>query len=217
MRNIAILLLIITTQIFSQSYSPGDHEVLVMPTAYTMPAGSAYFSDYELFVLTFGYAPTSSTHISAGILFPVTTEFYRTFTIGVKQNYFESGHFSGAAFGTASLEQGGYMIGNVFSIGGIDRNFNIGLAYNSEYEGPGYSRFIYMLGSKFDISQTVSLLAEFESSNDKFNFDLTGGIVSLGVRFRDDNITWEIAGFRVINASSESMIFLPFVKVSMIL
>lgn len=217
MKKIILFILSLTVQVLSQSYQPGDHEVLIMPTAYTMPKGSAYFSDYEVFLLSSGYAVTSTTHISAAVLFPVYKGFYNTATFGIKQNYYRSNGFSGAAFSSITVYSGAFLIGNVFSLGTPERNFNIGVAYYSQLEESRNSQFVYMLGSKFDVSRSVSILAEFDGLNYAYASDFNGGIISLGLRFRSDDITWEIAGIRDLSNNSGSLLFFPFVKATLIL
>lgn len=62
----------------NEGFQAGAHDLLIMPTAYTMPKGNAYFSNYELFLLNFGLVLTSSAHLGIMVLFFVFTEFYET-------------------------------------------------------------------------------------------------------------------------------------------
>ena len=121
-----LIWLILTSAILTfasgQNYRNGDHELLIMPTAYTMPQGSSYFTDYELFFLNYTYAPTKSTHIGAFMLFPVVSEAFETITVGVKQNYYSSEKFAGAVFGSYTFKSGFASVGNVFSLGSSKAN-----------------------------------------------------------------------------------------------
>jgi hypothetical protein len=83
-------------QLNAQDYKVGDHELLIMPTAYTMEAGDSYLTNYELFFLNYTYAVTSSTHLGIFTLFPITSEFLKTITFGLKQKYID-GDFINAA------------------------------------------------------------------------------------------------------------------------
>ena len=56
---IFVVILLLTNGLFGREYKVGDHELCIMPTAYTMPAGNSYFTDYELFFLNFTFAPTN--------------------------------------------------------------------------------------------------------------------------------------------------------------
>lgn len=79
------ILIFLPIFIYPQAYLPGDNELLIMPTAYTMPVNKSYFSDYEVFLLNYSYALSSSTHLSVFSLFPITKSFYETLTLGIKQ------------------------------------------------------------------------------------------------------------------------------------
>ncbi len=216
MKKILIISAFLFVSCYSQEYKPGDHEVLIMPTAFTMPKGSGYFTDYELFLISGGYAITSTTHISAAVVLPVVENFYKSATLGIKQNYFRSSFFSGALFCSLTFESVNFVIGNVFTLGIPERNFNIGIAYYSQLDNTRNSQVIYMLGSKFDVSESVSLLAEYENANEAFSTDF-GGLLSLGVRFKSGNLSWEIAGLRPLEKTSGSLLFLPLVKATLIL
>ncbi len=37
----------------TSGFGAGDHELMLQPTAYTMPAGTSYLTDYELFFLNY--------------------------------------------------------------------------------------------------------------------------------------------------------------------
>jgi len=64
------VILLLTNGLFGREYQVGDHELFAMPTAYTMPAGNTYFTDYELVFLNFTFAPTNRTH--AGFFYTVS-------------------------------------------------------------------------------------------------------------------------------------------------
>lgn len=65
MRRMILLTLICFagTVLSAREYAPGDHELVFMPTAYTMNTGEVYFSDYEPISLNSVFALTNSTHI----------------------------------------------------------------------------------------------------------------------------------------------------------
>ena len=62
-----------------------DQALFFLPTAFLPPAGSFTFRDFELFFMTLGYSPSARTAISAGLLFPVSSE-VQVLTTGIKQN-----------------------------------------------------------------------------------------------------------------------------------
>ena len=106
--SLALLSILIINVFVKEKFRAGDHELLLMPTAYIMPKGISYFSDYELFFLNYTRAFTSRTHIGIFTLFPITTKFLETITIGFKQNYYRASIFELAFWGTYTPKGEGY-------------------------------------------------------------------------------------------------------------
>jgi hypothetical protein len=190
----------------AQNYNVGDHELLFMPTAATMPKDSSYIASYELILLNYTYAVTGRTHISALMMFPITVDAFETFSIGIKQNYYRSEIFQGAVFGSFTFKGKTYSIGNVFSFGKEKFNAHIGLGYfNTEENNLGNT--VYMIGVKGKISRKISLIAELEGS-DKGSSNL----ISFGVRFTGETLFFDLGGFRPTSGYSGDLIMFPFVK-----
>ena len=123
-----VVILLLANGLFGREYQVGDHELCLMPTAYTMPVGSTYFTDYELFFLNFTFAPTNRTHVGFFTLFPVTTDFLQTFSVGVKQNYVKKENFESAAWFAYTPEIEGISIGNVVSISKENSSLHLGIS-----------------------------------------------------------------------------------------
>lgn len=193
----------------ADSYQPGDHELLFMPTAYTMPQGGAYFSDYELALINFTAAPTSRTHIGLFSIFPVTTTFLETITIGLKQNYYRSGTFSGALFGTYTFKPGFFTLGNVFSFGHKSRSLHLGLTYTGDSKGN--TEWLFLLGGRYDFSKKVSGIVEYTNGKSLMEDAKFNGLLTFGVRFRTESISWELAGIRPL-AETDGLLLLPLLK-----
>ena len=204
-----ILLLVFTAPMEAQQYRLGDHELFFMPTAETMPKDSSYFAVHELFVLNYTYAVTGRTHVSALMVFPITTDAIRTFSIGVKQNYFRSQYFQGAVFGTFIFESDTYSIGNVFSFGNdnIDGHIGIGIV-NKLSDSSTSNVIISMAGIKARVSEKISIIAECDY------FEDTDGLIAIGIRFTGKSIFFDFAGFRSIKDAPDRLLFYPFVKAS---
>jgi len=202
------------SEISKGKYQVGDHELLIMPTAYTMEDGQAYFSNYELFILNFSYAPTSSTHISVLMLFPIVSEFVETISFGVKQKYLNSEIVKGALWATYTPKPSLVTIGTVFSIGSGPDGFHAGISMANSLEREDENKdkweWIYMFGYRVDVSQKISLVAEYTnfSAAVEENFN---GLLSLGVRFRGVNNTWDLAGIRPLESTGD-FIFFPLLK-----
>ena len=198
-------------------YRPGDHEVMMMPTAYTMEKGQSYITDYELFVLNYTYGITSRTHISALVMFPIMAEFYKTFSFGIKQNYWRSEYFSGALYATymplIGEEQNLITFGNVLSIGNMRKALHIGIGAISEFE---HIEPIYMLGGTINLSKMVSLLVEYSNTNELLDNDFIG-LLSFGIRFRSGRMAWELGGIRPLADTGDSFIMFPWLKATLML
>jgi hypothetical protein len=197
--------------LFSQGYQVGDHELMFMPTAYTMDKGSSYFSDYELFFLNFVYAPTATTHLGVFTLFPITSDFLETATIGLKQNYARMNNFAGAVWATYTPKSSWIVLGNVFSIGKVSNSLHLGIGGVSDMDATDSDwELIYMVGYRHDFSKKFSLLVEYTNSETSVEEDFNG-LISIGVRFRSENVAWEIGGFRPLEDTGD-LFLLPLLK-----
>ncbi len=205
-----ILFVFVPIYIFPQQYLPGDNELLLMPTAYTMPVNNSYFSDYEVFLLNYSYAVTPTTHLSVFSIFPITTEFYRTFTIGIKQKVLSIEPVQSALYGAFTPESSSFTVGDVVSFGEPSKSFHASVAY-IKYDEESDADWIYMLGLRIDPSKSLSLLLEYENANSLIHNDFSG-LFTFGIRIRSTNMSWEIAGIRPI-AETGNLLFIPLIKV----
>jgi len=144
---IVVLLIVLGSCLFAQDYVIGDHDLLFMPTAKTIPKGTSYFSDYELVFLNYSFGVTDRTTISAYSLFPITDSFTETFTLSVKQNYYQYKNVNSAFWFTYIFDNPFYAIGNVVSLDAKGTSLHIGLAGLGE-EFTDDMGFLYMLGLK---------------------------------------------------------------------
>jgi hypothetical protein len=202
-----IFLILIFTGLGAQDYQVGDHELLIMPTATTMPKGSSYFTDYELFFLNYTYAITSRTHISAFTLFPLTTSFYETFSVGIKQNYFRSSSFQAALFGSYTFKGPVIFLGNVFSYRLKSFQFHLApTVYSDGEEG----EFIALGGVAWAPSRKTRFMIEYTNMaglwEESFN-----GFLSVGFRFIGKEISFEIGGLRPLEHTGD-LLFIPILK-----
>jgi len=196
--------------LFGRDYQVGDHELFAMPTAYTMPAGNTYFTDYELVFLNFTFAPTNRTHVGFFTLFPVVTEFMETFSIGAKQNYLKTESLESAAWFAYAAEIEGFNIGNVISISGKKASFHFGFSGLTEKEADEWE-YLFMVGSKFDLTDNTALIIEYENSNYLIDEDFNG-LISFGLRFKGKKVAWDIAGVRPLAEDTGNFLLFPFIK-----
>ena len=191
-------------------YLPGDHEILLTSTAYTMPKGKAYFTDYELFFLNLTYAITDKTHLSFFTLFPITDQFLRSLTIGVKQNIFKSDYIAGSVSAAFIPETSNAYLGGTVSLGNIRNNLNVSIGKITDSE-----QIFLSLGTQATISKTASFLAEYISTDTGLSDDITSGLITLGVRLRSETMSWDIGGFRALNDDSDLLLF-PILKATIV-
>jgi len=200
-----------------KKYRPGDHELMIMPTAYTMEDNQWYLSDYELFLLNFSYAASPTTHIGVFTLFPITSNFLETITLGVKQNYMKSEDFQAAVWGTYTPKASGLSLGNVFSYGKGGNSLHLGLSGMTglDDESDGWL-FVYMVGGRVDLSRKICLMAEYTNASTaaENGFD---GIITFGFRFIGENVSWELGGFRPLQGTGDVDFFMfPLLKATVL-
>ncbi len=199
----------------SPEYRGGDHELLIAPTAYTMPKGWIYLTNYELFFLNAGFAATDRTHVSAFVLFPMIPEFLRTLSIGMKQNYWYSPSFASALWGAYNFELGILAVGNAFSVGTMRSNatFNaILIADLKESPGAGWG---FSLGGAVALSSSVKLLGEYWFSGETLRGTSSGEILALGIRFYGKQFCIDLGGIRPVGVTGEDssdLIAFPYLK-----
>ena len=195
-----------------ESVHPGGHELFFMPTAYTMPKGNTYFEDYELFFLNITTAITNTTHIGAFTVFPITTDVLQSVALGVKQNVYSSESFGAAVFGSYTPKASFGSLGGVVSIGSDASSGHIG--YTAIVGADDASGNVLMAGYAQRVSSVTKLIVEYENSITAFS-DFSG-ILTFGARFAGKRIAWDIAAVRPL-ASTGSLLFLPYLKVILIL
>ena len=197
-------------------YQIGDHELLAMPTAYTMPAGNGYFTDYEAILLNFVYAPLNRTHIGVFTMFPVTSEFINTFSIGVKQNFFKYKIFQSAVYGTLTPKASLYVLGGVVSIGKPTFGFHMDFSYAGHYDEDDTDDggFLFSFGLRYDFKENFAGIIEYHSPNNSSVIEMFSeySMILFGLRFHYEYTSWEIAGFRPLSSYSSDLILYPFLK-----
>lgn len=201
---------------FEYKYRPGDHELLLMPTAYTMEKGSLYFSDYELFFLNLNMAVTSRTHIGLFTLFPITNSFIESLTFGFKQNYLRQEYINSSLWATYTLESSGLTFGNVLSMRSNTKSLHLGIGGMKNLDSADDDiEFIYMLGCNLDVSRKFSLIGEYTNFSTLLE-NYFNGLISVGFRFRGESIAWDIGGTRPLEETGE-FLFFPLLKATILL
>ncbi|MBC8385024.1 MAG: hypothetical protein H8E57_05860 [Candidatus Cloacimonetes bacterium] len=201
-----ILFVLISVNLLADEYKVGDHELMLMPTAFTMPKGKSYFSDYELVFLNLVHAPTNRMHLGFFTLFPITSTMLESFTVGIKQNYFKSGNVNLALWGTYTPRISGATLGNVLSFGKPDKSIHLGLSFFGDVSKDLDPEFVYMVGARYK-----KLIIEYTNVKTWADNDFDG-IFTIGFRFGGDNICFEIGGFRPVQDLDINIFLLPLLK-----
>ena len=203
-----VFVILVATNLTAEVYHVGDHELFLMPTAYTMPKGTFYFSDYELFFLNVTGAPFDGTHLGVFTLFPITSDFLKTLTFGIKQNYYRSYYFSSAVFGSFTPDYPGFTLGNVLSIGTPKTSLHLALSLIDDFSGDTEPQVLFMSGIRYHV-----IILEYTNLKSWAEKDFDG-IITFGFRFGGKKISWDIGGFRPINKeiTNSTLILLPFLK-----
>jgi hypothetical protein len=91
-----------TRKVWDASVDPNTNLVFA-PTAYVCPRGVFDFKDFELLFLTVSGSPTNTTILSAGFLFPISSDM-QIYSFAVKQQLYQSqnGLFAAALMGQIS-------------------------------------------------------------------------------------------------------------------
>ena len=181
-----------------------------------MEKGQSYFSDYELVFLNYTYAVSSGTHLGVFTLFPVTADFLETLTFGAKQNYINGEGIKAAVWVTFTPKVSGLTIGSVFSFGKPSNGFHLGLGTASSFEQQTEEwPLVIMAGYRVDVSGTLSLLAEYTNAKAAIDEGFNG-LLSIGLRFRSETMSWEIGGIRPLETTGD-LLFLPLLKATLLI
>jgi hypothetical protein len=208
----AFLLLIISLPLLLSAveYRVGDHELLTVPTAYVMPKGDSYFTDYELILINYVYSVGYNTHLAAFSLFPITTDFIETVSFGIKNNYYRKGSFASSLVTSYTPKTQLFSGGNVISVGSDPSNSaHLGtLVVKSGYMES--AEILIFLGYRYDLSKNVSLMTEYLNVSAAVEEDFNG-MLSFGFRVRSGNLAWELAGIRPLEDMG-NIFMIPLLK-----
>jgi hypothetical protein len=206
-----LALLLAAGSALAGEYRIGDHELLTMPTAWTMEQGQSYFTDYELVFLNYSYGVTDRTHLGLFSLFPITSEAFRSLTVGVKQNVLRGEQLQAALWSTWSPDFGGFTLGSVFSLGRPEHSLHLGASMVLGLEGGmDHEEFVFMVGGRHDLKPRLALLAEYYTSSSMLDDDYSG-LVALGMRWRNEQLAVDFGGVRPLSDLGD-LLFIPYLK-----
>lgn len=191
------------------TYKPGDHELLIGPTATTMPKGTWYFTSYELLLLNVGYSFTDDFQVGVFSLFPMTSDFVETVSLGAKYRLFENDNFSVGATSAILFEVGVYNVGAVTTY----RNNKLTLNANVSYSGKGGEDggITVIPGIQYEMSDRFSLLGEYVSLSGTRDITDNVSFFFIGGRWIADKMSFDFGGFRPTDGGGE-LLLIPYIK-----
>ncbi len=211
---IVVLLCILSILSAGQEYMSGDQSLLLFPTAYTMPQGSYAFTSFELLIMQFTAALTNSTHLTAVSVFPINMDMLRTFTPGIKQRYLHGENIQAAVMAGYMIDFGILNLGNVISFGKPEQSLHLGVNYTAATK-QGHDTFVFSLGGRKDLSRRIALISEIASSMEAFE-DEFDGILTIGIRFKGEKMSWDLGGFRPLSATDGNFLLFPLIKATIV-
>ena len=171
---------------------PQADRVLLLPTAYTHPAGTFYFTSYDVVLLQAGYAITDSTQVTLTAL-PIPNEEFTVLDLSLKTVLARTDLVRVAALGSASgaagRDIGAVFIGRAGAVvqlcWQVQCESSFSISSNAAFIGP-VVMMANGIGGIQRLSRRTSLLAELATltpigtQGGRFNGATLGG----GVRFR---------------------------------
>ena len=218
---LSFALIFLTFPVYAE-YQAGDHELFLMPTAYTMPKGSSYFTDYEVAVLNYTYAVTSRTHIGVFSFFPINKKVLETAALGIKQNYYSSQKTSCALWSAYIPKNRVLNLGHVLSLGEKSKSFHFAVSATHFFkdfditDSSGTNdlkqwAYTFTIGYRKDLSEKISLISEYSYIVAPEKGQGTD-FLAIGPRSRTKKIAWDIAAARPIIYDAPGIIVLPVLK-----
>ncbi len=193
---------------------PDRNTLMFCPTPETLPRGSHYFRDFELFFLNFGTAVNDDVNISVGTIFPVSAD-VALLSLGAKVRLLDRNEapMGLAATGSWTLTEDVKFghVGVVAGVGDARRSFNV--AVNHAFDADGGTEMILLAGVDSQVSRSAKFFAEFMSSSAIIDSDDIDGFLNIGFRLFGDTHSFSLAGFRPL-VDSGSFIAWPMVMYS---
>jgi hypothetical protein len=195
---------------------PQGDRVVLLPTATTHPAGTFYFSNYELLVFQLGYAFTDNTQLSVTAL-PIPSESVTGLDFSLKSSLYRGGRVRAAAIGSATgfvgKDVGVVFLGRAGAVVQVclARQCESSLSLSTNALLVGTLVMVNGAGGIFRVSDHVSLLAELATMLPvgKQGGQFNGGMVGGGVRLHYTHFGVDFTALHVLD-SSQDVTTIPF-------
>lgn len=196
---------------------PDFNSVLLCPTPATLPKGDNYFRSFEVYIVNFGWAPTSSTNLSFMTHFPIAS-FMDFGSVGLKQRLIDrEEHVLGMALAASytffpAIESNLDFLTGSLILGVGDRERSLNVVVNQSYSKDEDPFTYFMIGADMRIGSRAKFLVEYMSSSDFVDDDFDG-LVNLGFRLYGDRWSFSFTGIRPLEATDNFIMF-PMVQFS---
>ena len=190
---------------------PQGDRVLLLPTATTHPAGSFYFTNYELVIFQAGYAFTDATQVSVTVI-PAPSESFTILDVSLKSSLYRGGLVRAAAIGSVSgaagKDIGVQLLGRAGGVVQVctSRRCESSLSLSSNVMLAGALMIMVNgAGGIWRMSEHVSVLAELAtmvpigSQGGQFNGAVLGG----GVRLHYTHWGFDFSALHVLDSTSD--------------
>jgi hypothetical protein len=179
------------------------------PTALTNPAGSWWFSDFELFMVGGGYAPTDRLSINATTLVPISSDQPFWGMLSIKYQLLRSGRLrlAGQFAGTlVADDEDGFTAGVLGGVATLCLDDHC-RSHVSGYLGAGFADsdqsavpFVVSGAAVFRVARRLKLLVEADSAfiAGDINETANGFLFWYGVRFTSSAIGVDVGFLRPI-------------------
>ena len=201
----------------SFSRDPDYNSIMFCPTPATLPAGSGYFRDFELFILNFGYAVTDELNLSVATLFPISTTWLGG-AFGAKYMLLDrEEHPLGLALsGGITLLRDEDAFGAIGVIAGVgDRRSSVNLNLNWSWGTEGDANAAFLLAADFTTTRRSKAFVEYGNGTSLWeNSDDFRGFLNAGIRFYGDNLSFSMSGFRPLQDNFDGLLAWPMIMFS---
>jgi hypothetical protein len=197
---------------------PQADRVVLLPTAYTHPRGTVYFSNYDILFLQIGYALTDATQATLTVL-PVTTESAMFLDVSLKSALLATGPVRvavlGSASGAAGKSIGVQLIGRAGGVaqacldGACDSSLT--LSSNVAFAG-ALVLMVNGAGAIVRVTRRMSLLGELATAlplgtqGGQFNGAIAGG----GIRLCFPHVGFDFTLVSALETRAAAVPFLVF-------
>ncbi len=200
----------------ANNYNFGDNELMMLPTADTLPKGSIIFSNYELSLFNLTVGISKNVQIGLSGLFPSGGEDDKGGVfLCVKHRIINRKKFKIAAWGSGNTS--GFLAGGVASYGTEKTNVHIGMGvfhYKTGRISEVWNSLFFMAGIRQKLTKSIFLIGEYYS---RFRYeDLSKGIVSGGCRLKFNKLLFDLGGVYGVIVDNDH-IFFPYLKVSLLI